>query len=155
VTDGRMHDTEVTRVSGALDGARLPKEVYYGLQVAHNPNPQVYVVGHWNYSSNTVKTVYVAANTPQVKLATYTPGGTLIQDYGYGATNFFPPSILPLGSDQVNRYVFAFTNVAWQAGSVTATGYSNGVAVATHTKQTVGAPVALKLTPIVGPSGEF
>jgi len=155
VTDGRMHDTEVTRVSGAIDGARLPKETFYGLQVAHNDNPQVYVVGHWNYPSNTVKTVYVAGNTPQVGLRTYATDGTLIKDYGYGATNFFPASILPLGGDQVNHYVFAFTNVAWQPGTITATGYSNGVAVATHSKQTTGPAVALRLTPIVGPAGQF
>ena len=155
VTDGRMHDMEVTRTSGAVDGARLPKEVYYGLQVAHSTSPQVYVVGHWNYPSNTVKTVYVVGNTPQVGLRTYTPGGTLIKDYGYGATNFFPASILPLGGDQVNAYVFAFTNVAWQPGTITATGYSNGVAVATHSKQTTGPAVALRLTPMVGPSGQF
>ena len=155
VTDGRMHDMEVTRTSGAVDAARLPKEVYYGLQVAHNPNPQVYVVGHWNYASNIVKTVYVVGNTPQVGLRTYTPGGTLIKDYGYGTTNFFPASILPPAGDQVNCYVFAFTNVAWQPGTITATGYSNGVVVATHSKQTTGPAVALRLTPTIGPSGQF
>ena len=155
VTDGRMHDLEVTRVSGAVDGARLPKETFYGLQVAHNDEPQVYVVGHWNYPSNTVKTVYVAANTTQVGLRTYAPGGALLADYGLGTTNFFPPSILPPAGDQVNRYVFAFTNVVWQPGTITATGYSNGVPVATHSKKTVGAPASLKLTPMVGPAGQF
>ena len=39
VTDGRMRDMEVARVSGAVDGARLPKEVFYGLQVAQNTRP--------------------------------------------------------------------------------------------------------------------
>ena len=65
VTDGRMRDMEVARVSGAVDGARLPKEVFYGLQVAQNTHPQVYVVGHWNYPAGTVKPVYVAAQHGQ------------------------------------------------------------------------------------------
>jgi len=66
-----MKDMEVTRVSGAVDGARLPKETFYGLQVAHNSQPQVYVVGHWNYAAGTVKRVYVVSNTDSVKLQLY------------------------------------------------------------------------------------
>lgn len=92
VTDGRMHDQEVTRVSGATDGARLPEETFCGLQVAHNSQPQTYVVGHWNYPAGTTKTVYVASNTAQVKLQTFDSSGALIRDYGFGVKNFFPTS---------------------------------------------------------------
>ena len=156
VTDGRMHDTEVTRVSGVVDGVRLPKETYYGLQVAHNSNPQVYVVGHWNYPAGTVKTVYVAGNTALAKLQTFDANGVLLHDYGYGTKSFFPTSILPTGGDQVNNYVFQFTNVAWQPGAIKAIGYtSGGTQVATHQKSTAGDPVALRLTPLIGPSGQF
>ena len=156
VTDGRMHDQEVTRVSGAVDGVRLQKETFYGLQVAHNANPQVHVVGHWNYPVGTVKTVYVAANTALAKLQTFDVGGNLLHDYGYGTKNFFPTSILPTGGDQVNNYVFQFTNVAWQPGSIKAIGYtSGGTQVASHQKSTAGEPVALRLTPLLGPSGQF
>ncbi|MEO5915966.1 MAG: malectin domain-containing carbohydrate-binding protein [Luteolibacter sp.] len=156
VTDGRMHDLEVTRVSGAVDGVRLPKETFYGLQVAHNSNPQVHVVGHWNYPVGTVKTVYVAANTALVKLQTFDTNGTLLHDYGYGTKNFFPTSILPTGGDQVNNYVFQFTNVAWQPGMIKATGYtSGGTQVAVQQKSTAGGPVALRLSPVPGPSGQF
>ena len=154
-TDARMVDTEMARVSGAVDGVRLPKETYYGLQVAQNSSPDVYIVGHWNYPAGTVKTVYVVSNTSQVKLQTFDSNGKLIKDYGYGTKNFFPASILPPVGDQVNNYVFAFPNVAWQAGSVTATAYNDGstAAAATHTKATAGAPVALRVTPTVGPNG--
>ena len=93
VTDGRMHDTEVTRVSGAVDGSRLPKETFYGLQVAHNSQLEVYVVGHWNYPAGTTKTVYVAGNTAQVKLQTFDANGALLKDYGFGTKTFFPTSI--------------------------------------------------------------
>ncbi len=151
VTDGRMRDMEVARVSGAVDGARLPKEVFYGLQVAHNTRPQVHVVGHWNYPAGTVKPVYVAANTAKVKLQTLDPSGRVIKDYGFGRNDFAPPA-----HDQVNHYCYRFENVAWQPGAIRATGYdAQGRPVATAEKFTAGAPAALKLTPILGPSGKF
>ncbi|MGH8048561.1 MAG: sugar-binding domain-containing protein, partial [Chthoniobacterales bacterium] len=154
VTDGRMKDQEVTRVSGAVDGARLPKETFYGLQVAHNSAPQVYIVGHWNYATGTTKRVYVVSNTDHVRLQTFSSGGALITDYGLGSNTYFPTTLFPANGDQVNKYVFAFDNVAWQAGTIKATGYdaSNNV-VATHQKATVGAPTQLRITPLVGPSG--
>ena len=92
VTDGRMRDLEVARVSGAVDGVRLPKEVFYGLQVAHNTGPQVYIVGHWNYPAGTVKPVYVASNTAKVKLETLDPSGNVIKDYGFGRNDFAAPA---------------------------------------------------------------
>ena len=156
VTDGRMVNMEVARVSGAVDGARLPKEVFYGMQVAQNPNPQVYIVGHWNYAPGFVKKeLYVVGNTSQVKLQAFDTKGNLVKDYGFGTTSFFPASILPVGGDQVNHYVFRFDNVAWQAGSLVASGYNDGsaAAAATHTKSTAGAPASVRITPITNPAG--
>jgi len=151
VTDGRMRDMEVARVSGAVDGARLPKEVFYGMQVVQNPDPQVYIVGHWNYPKGTVKRVYVASNTAQVKLQTLDPSGAVIKDYGFGRNDFTPPQ-----NDQINHYVYAFDNVAWEPGTIKAIGYDdkNNV-VASNQKSTAGDPAALKLTPILGPTGKF
>jgi len=151
VTDGRMRDTEVARVSGAVDGARLPKEVFYGLQVAQNPNPQVYIIGHWNYPKGTVKRVYVVSNTAQVKLQTLDRSGNVIKDYGFGRNDFTPPQ-----NDQINHYCYAFDNVAWEPGTIKATGYDDkNNAVAINQKSTAGDPAALKLTPILGPIGKF
>jgi beta-galactosidase len=151
VTDGRMRDMEVARVSGALDGARLPKEVFYGLQVAQNTQPEVYVVGHWNYPAGTVKRVYVVSNTAKVKLEVLDPSGNVIKDYGFGRNDFVPPK-----DDQVNHYCYAFDNVAFQPGTIKATGYdAKGQVVATEQKSTAGQPVALKMTPVLGPSGKF
>jgi beta-galactosidase len=146
-----MRDTEVARVSGAVDGARLPKEVFYGLQVAQNPQPQVHIVGHWNYPAGTVKRVYVVSNTAKTKLEVLDPSGNVIKDYGYGNNNFAQPA-----NDQINHYCYAFENVAFQPGAIRATGYdASGAQVATEQKVTAGAPAALKLTPILGPSGRF
>jgi hypothetical protein len=158
-TDGRMTDMEVARTSGVVDGVRLPKEVYYGMQVAQaDPvaNPEVYIAGHWNYPAGTVKTVYVVANTPQVTLKTYNTSGGLIQDYtSVGTKNFFPSSILSTGSDMVNNFVFAFPSVAWQAGSIVAQGENAaGTAVGSpYTLTTTGNPASIKITPGSGPSG--
>jgi hypothetical protein len=155
-TDGRMHDMEVSRTSGVVDGVRLPKEVFYAMQVAQNPTPnsQVYIVGHWNYPAGTVKTMYVVSNTATVDLQTFDTTGKLIKDYGGGTTSFFPTSILPTGSDQVNHWVFQYTNVAYQPGSIEAIGSDgNGKVVATCTKSTAGNPDHLVITPTTGPSG--
>ena len=156
VTDGRMRDMEVTRTSGVLDGARLPKELFYAFQVAQGEtSPQVYILGHWNYPKGTVKRVYVVGNTPQVKLQTYDADGKLIKDYGQGKTDFFP-SYLSREGDQVNHYVFAFDDVAWQPGSIKAIGCdASGKELAMTEKSTVGPAAAFKITPIVGPSGKF
>jgi len=53
-------------VSGLVDGARLPKELYYAMQVAHNEQPQVYVVGHWESSGRYQKIIYAVSNQPFV-----------------------------------------------------------------------------------------
>jgi beta-galactosidase len=145
-TDGRMKTLEMARVSGVLDGARLPKEVYYGLQVAQNDSPQVYIVGHWNYPAGTTKTVYVAGNTDQVKLITYDTNGSVIHDYGYGDNSDFVKK-----GDQINHYLFVFNNVQWQSGSIKAIGYNGGTQVAQNQKYTVGAPAKIKLTAMLGP----
>ena len=149
-TDGRMRDMEIARVSGVLDGARLPKEVYYAMQVCQNESPQVYVVGHWNYPAGTKKTVYVASNTEQVKLITYDSSGNPT-DYGYGTNNIPPIST----GDQINHYVYKFDNVVWKSGKITAIGYNGGVQVALNEKKTTGSATKIKLTPVLGPANEF
>ena len=66
-SDGRMKDTEVARVSGTVDGSRLPKEAFYAMTVGVEPHvPAIAILGHWNYPAGTTKTVYVIANTDQV-----------------------------------------------------------------------------------------
>ncbi len=146
-SDGRMKDTEVSRVSGTVDGVRLPKESYFAMQVAQNDQPQVHIVGHWSYAAGTRKKVYVVSNTEAVKLATYDPSGNLIKDYGQGVRDNQMP--------KVNQYVFRFDDVAWQPGRIVATAQNGGMDVATRAKVSAGAPVAIKLTPVLGPDGFF
>jgi beta-galactosidase len=144
--DGRMKDTEVARVSGVVDGVRLPKTSYYGMQVAASLVPAVQIFGHWNYPAGTTKTVYVAANTDTVTLATYDPSGTLIKNYT-GAIDTQPGS--------PNHYIWSFPGVAFQPGSIKAVGSNAGAMVASSEKKTAGAPTQLKLTQVASPKGWF
>jgi beta-galactosidase len=144
-SDGRMKDTEVARVSGAVDGSRLPKPAYYAMAVAASPVPAIAILGHWNYPAGTTKTVYVIANTDQVTLATYDPSGNMIKSY-QGAVDMQPGS--------PNHYVWAFPTVAFQAGKIKAVGTSGSTTVSDE-KLTTGPVAALKLTPVMGPKGWF
>ncbi len=142
-SDGRLRDMEVARCTGTVDAVRLTKESYFALQVAQNPKPQCYILGHWNYPEGTVKSVYVICNTDKVKLITYDASGAVLKDYGFGVRENM--------SKQANQYAFKFSNVAWKRGKIEAVAYSGDTAVARHSKVTVGPPVALRLTMVPGP----
>ena len=67
--DGRQQGSYVLRVSGKVDGVRLPKEIFYVSRVMQNEQPDIHIIGHWNYPADTKKTVYVAAtHCDQVEL---------------------------------------------------------------------------------------
>ena len=132
-TSGGRDAAEVTRASGEVDGERLPKEAYYVCQTMFRSDPQVHLIGHWNYVAGTKKTVYVTSNCGDVEL--FVNGRSL----GHGKIS--------------NRYLFTFENVAWEPGEIKAVAYKNGEPVVSESKHTVGAPVALKLTPVLGPAG--
>jgi beta-galactosidase len=161
-SDGRMHDTEVARVSGVVDGSRLPKSAFYSMKVAASLTPDIAILGHWNYPAGTTKTVYVVAScgtgatTPStVTLGAYdATGQTLLKS--------FPGAMAPGGAypnanstpGSPSHYVWAFPNVAYQPGVLKAAATCGSTTV-TDQKVTAGAPVALKLTPVLGPKGWF
>jgi beta-galactosidase len=132
-TSGGRVGCEVARASGEVDGVRLPKEAYYVCQAMFRSDPQVHIIGHWNYAAGTNKTVYVASNAKDVEL--FVNGKSL----GHGKVS--------------DRYLFTFPDVAWQAGEIKAVAYNDGKPVATQSKHTVGSPAALRLTPITQPGG--
>jgi beta-galactosidase len=159
-SDGRMHDTEVARVSGAVDGSRIPKEQFYGMKVAASLTPDIALLGHWNYPAGTTKTVYVVASCGQggtapstVSLNTYKADGTtLIQNYT-GAIDT-TPIVDNYGGNLPNHYVWAFPSVAYQPGVIKTTATCGGTTVSDQ-KVTTGPVAALKLTPFLGPQGWF
>lgn len=135
-TSGGRDAAEVARAGGEVDGVRLPKEAYYVCRAMFNSRePQVYIIGHWTYPAGTKKTVYVAHNRDSVELSVN--GKSL----GFGV------------ADPGGPYIRVFKDVVWEQGEIKAVAYSGGKAVATHVLHTVGPAVALRLTPIVNPSG--
>jgi beta-galactosidase len=96
-------------------------------------DPQVHIIGHWNYPAGTVKTIYVSSNCKDVEL--FVNGKSL----GHGKNS--------------EHYLFTFENVAFEPGEIKAIAYNDGVSAATYSIHTAGEPVALRLTPVLGPDG--
>ncbi|MBP8304800.1 MAG: DUF4982 domain-containing protein [Phycisphaerae bacterium] len=138
-TSGGRVSSEVCRASGEVDAVRLPKEAYYVCRVMFRDEPQVHILGHWNYAPGTTKAVVVASNAEQVELRVNgKPVGRRGPDESQGLSL---------------RYLFTFPDVTWAAGEVKAVAYKGGQVVAEQVKATAGGPVALRLTPITGPGG--
>jgi beta-galactosidase len=134
--DGRLQSSSVARCSGKVDAVRLIKEIYYAFRVAGNTQPDIHIIGHWNYPATMKsKTVYVLANTPSVEL--------FVNGTSQGRS-----------SKPADTYTFSFPGVAWSAGSIKAVGYdASAKQVCQHELKTAGPAVAIKLTPTVGPGG--
>ena len=132
--DGRQQSSEVARCSGKVDAVRLPKEIYYASRVMQNPQPDIHILGHWTYPADKQKTVYVIANTNSVEL--------LLNGKSIGKSD-----------KPEDGYVFAFPKVKWEAGSLQALGFNQGVSECHDELKTAGPAKRIKLTPIVGPGG--
>ncbi len=132
---GRQYDSEVCRVSGKVDAVRLPKQAYYVYRVMQNAAPDLHLIGHWNYPTNTVKTIYAAANhCDAVEL-------------------FVNGKSLGKSSEPRNGYIYAFPDVHFLPGTINAVGTRLGKPVCEDSIKTAGAPRRLKLTPHFGPAG--
>jgi beta-galactosidase len=60
----------------------------------------------------------------------------------------------PLGRVKpANIYLFTFPDVVWAAGEIKAIAYTAGKTVATDTRHTAGAPVALRMKTAAAPGG--
>ncbi len=139
ISHGRMEKTELARVTGSLDAARLPKQSFYALKAAQSDTSELHIVGHWSYPVGTKKTMYVVSNMDEVALAVYNTQGSLVKNYGKGTRAY--------------QFEFSFPDVTWVQGKVVATGYKNGVAVKTKEIVSAGTPTKLRLTPVLGPDG--
>jgi len=133
--DGRQDRSEVCRVSGKVDSVRLPKEAYYVYRVMQSPVPDLHVIGHWTYPTNTVKTVYVAANhCDSVEL-------------------FVNGKSQGVSTTPKDGYIFEFPKIQFTAGKISAVAKAGGKIVVQDEIQTAGEPKKLKLTPIISPDG--
>jgi beta-galactosidase len=119
---------------------RLPKEIYYAHRVIQSEQPDLHILGHWNYpatqpdGTKTAKTIYVIANTESVEL--------IVNGKSAG-----------VNSKPDTGWVFAFPAIEFAPGSIKAIGKNGGKIVAQQEIVTAGAAVAIKLTPILGPDG--
>ena len=133
--DGRQDSSEVCRVSGKVDSVRLPKQAYYVYRVMQNLAPDMHIIGHWNYPTNTVKTIYVAANhCDSVEL-------------------FVNGKLLGKSSTPTSGYVFEFEKIQFEAGKISAVAKSKDKIVAQDEIETAGEPKKIKFTPHVSPNG--
>jgi beta-galactosidase len=133
--DGRQDSSEVCRVSGKIDAVRLPKEAYFAERVMQNEKPDIHIIGHWTYPTNTTKTVYVVANNVD------------------GVEFFVNGESKGKMTQPQSGYLYAFTNIAFAPGTIKAAGYKGGEVVTQHELKTAGAPAAIKLTLHTGPKG--
>jgi beta-galactosidase len=133
--DGRQASSEVCRVSGKVDSVRLPKEAFYVYRVMQNDAPDIHIIGHWNYPTNTTKTIHVAANhCDAVEL-------------------FVNGKSKGKNSTPTNGYIFAFPEIKFGPGAIKAVATAGGKVVAQQEIRTAGEPRRLKLTAHTGPNG--
>jgi beta-galactosidase len=133
--DGRQDSSEVCRVSGKVDSVRLPKSAYYVYRVMQNSAPDIHIIGHWNYPTNTVKTIYVAANhCDAVEL-------------------FVNGKSVGKSSTPMHGYIYAFPEIKFAAGKISAVAKAKDKIVAQIQIETAGEAKKLKLTPHVSPTG--
>jgi beta-galactosidase len=133
--DGRQDSSEVLRVSGKVDGVRLPKEIFYASRVMQSQTPDLHIIGHWTYPAQTKKTVYViASHCDSVEL-------------------FVNGQPLGVNKTPQSGYVYAFEGVAFAPGSIKAVATKDGNVVAQQEIKTAGQAKAIKLTVHTGPQG--
>jgi len=155
--DGRQDGSEVLRVSGKVDGVRLPKELYFVSRVMQSDTPDLHIIGHWTYPANTRKTVYVtASHCDQVELflngkslGVQTQPTKFADTFNKGA--HVPGSELVQGMD--TGFIYAFPEVAFVPGTLKAVATQGGRVVAQEELQTAAQPAAIRLTVHTGPAG--
>lgn len=128
-THGRI-PTEVCRCSGVLDGVHIPKDIYYAFKAIWREDPQVHIMGHWNYT--TPHNVDVYTNCEEVEL--------FVNNVSKGCKS---PS-------QGRCSWFA---VSFQPGSLRAVGRINGIEVCSDERNTAGEPHYIALSVITDPEG--
>ncbi len=149
-SDSNTHyrGTENYRRSGEVDAMRIPKDAYFAHKVMWDgwvdlEKDGSYICGHWNYedavekfgeNGHFSKNVYVVSTGESVEL--FVNG----KSQGRGQRS--------------DHFLFTFKDVAWEAGRIEAVSYNaEGKEVSRCFKETVGEPVALKMTLIQSPEG--
>ena len=154
--DGRQQGSYVLRVSGKVDGVRIPKSMFYVSRVMQNEKPDIHIIGHWNYPADTKKAIYVAAsNCDLVELFVNGKSvGTANKPFKFIDTY----AGRTMGSAEMaaaadSGYIYAFPDVVFAPGAIKAVATRDGKLVAQQEIQTAGEPKAIKLTLHTGWNG--
>jgi len=137
-TNTHHRGEENYRRSGEVDALRIKKQNFYANQIMWDgwvvpERPGIHIVGHWNYKVGVTKDIYVISSAEKVELKVN--GKSL--DFG----------------EKSDGFLFTFKNVEWKAGNISAFGYdANGKQVCADQLNTVGEPVAIRLTNIKRPT---
>lgn len=140
-SDSNTHyrGAENYRRSGEVDAMRIPKDAFYAHRVMWDgwvdvENHRTHIVGHWNYTPQTVKDVFVVSSGDQVEL--FING----QSQGMGERSY--------------QFLFTFKNIPWQSGKIEAVSYDNNKTILSRSEiKTAGDPVALKMKVMHAPDG--
>lgn len=138
-TNTHHRGAENYRRSGEVDALRIKKDGFYAHQIMWNgwvdvEKPGIHIIGHWNYSPGTKKSVYVISSTEKVEL------------FINGVSKGF--------GEQSSRFLFTFKDIQWQPGEIRAAGYDRGgKKLIEDSHKTAGEPTAIRLTPHTGPGG--
>lgn len=140
-SDSNTHyrGAENYRRSGEVDAMRIPKDAFYAHHVMWDgwvdiENHRTHIIGHWNYTPQTIKDIFVVSSGEQVEL--FING----ESQGMGERN--------------NQFLFTFKNIKWQAGKIEAISYDNNRKILSRNElKTAGAPFALKMHVMHAPDG--
>lgn len=136
-TNTHHRGAENYRRSGEVDALRIKKQNFYANQVMWdgwvNPEKQrIHIIGHWNYAVGVKKDIYVVSTTSKVELKI----NGISSGFGIKSDGF----------------LFTFKNIEWKPGNIIAIGYdANNKQVCSDQLNTVGIPVAIRLTAIKRP----
>lgn len=129
------------RRSGVVDPLRIPKDGYYAHKVMWDgwvdvEKHHTYIIGHWNYTPDVIKPIYVVSTGNKVEL--------LVNGKSKG-----------LGKQDC-RFLFTFDSIQWEKGKIEAVSYDeNDKELSRYSIQTAGEPKRLKMTLMHGPEGVF
>ncbi|MDR2915159.1 MAG: DUF4982 domain-containing protein [Tannerella sp.] len=140
-SDSQTHyrGEENYRRSGVVDPLRIPKDGYFTHKAmwdgwVDTENHHTHIIGHWNYTPDVVKPVYVVSSGAKTEL--------LIngKSKGFGKQDY--------------RFLFTFDSVQWEKGVIEAVSYDeNNKELSRYSIKTVGDPKRLKLTLMHSPDG--
>lgn len=165
-TDSAQHSrqqaTENCRTSGRVDPVRLKKQSFYAYKVMQNTQPDIHIVGHWNYPAD--KNAYVY-NVKNDETHEYT-GEKAMRDAEnktvYVCASHCSSVELFVNGQSKGRcseprdgFIYAFDGIdITQNGYIEAVSYDfNGNELVRHKIETASEPAAIRLIPQTGPEG--